>query len=108
MIKWPGIHQAKPRHTELEAGCRAPRRRDRSAAHYSVVFDDLLVKSEKRSRVAQLVDSRRTGIALQSLIDSRKVTPHESEPETVTMEIEEFNDLAGGLDMEDVILRAHT
>jgi hypothetical protein len=68
----------------------------------------LLVKSEKRSRVVQLVDSRRTGIALQSLIDSRKVSPHESEPETVTMEIEEFNDLAGGLDMEDVIRRAHT
>jgi hypothetical protein len=29
-----------------------------------------------------------------------------SEPETVTMEIEEFNNLAGGVDMEDVIRRA--
>jgi hypothetical protein len=29
-----------------------------------------------------------------------------SEPETVTMEIEEFNNLAGGLDMDDVIRRA--
>ena len=29
-----------------------------------------------------------------------------SEPETVTMEIEEFNNLAGGLNMDDVIRRA--
>ncbi|MGA9308945.1 MAG: hypothetical protein WBV74_01075 [Pseudonocardiaceae bacterium] len=35
-----------------------------------------------------------------------KLYQGESEPETVTMEIEEFNNLAGDLDMADVIRRA--
>jgi hypothetical protein len=41
-----------------------------------------------------------------SLVTVKLYQSDRSEPETVTMEIEEFNNLAGGRDMEDVIRRA--
>jgi hypothetical protein len=41
-----------------------------------------------------------------SLVTVKLYQGNGSAPETVTMEIEEFNNLAGGVDMEDVIRRA--